>query len=212
MNLSKSIVTFLTLAFLSYGETLKINPADDLFTMAQISLSQAEQAKNPAKAKIEFASAETWFQKFLSSFPKDRRAPEAHYYLAISQTQLGKDEKALTSYKNYLSYQKSGKMSGVAALQIALNFFNNKEFTQATNYLNIAITNLPKGNSKVLAHYTRAICAQKSPQNRDNLRNDILYVLSQEGGKAYYEKCHFMLAEEYLYEKQGLADQKPIHT
>jgi len=201
MNLSKSIITLFAIAFLSHGETLKINPADDLYTAAQISLSQAQQAPTPAKAKVEFESAETWFKKFLESFPTDKRAADATYFLAVSQSQIDKVELANANYRRYLAYQLTGKMAGTAALQLALTSYNEKDYAQAVNYLDIATANLPPGKSRTLSHYTRAICLQKSPESQGDMRNDLLYVLSKEDGKPYYEKSHFLLAGEYLKEK-----------
>ncbi len=201
MNLSKSIIALFAIAFLSHCETLQINPADDLYITAQISLNQAQQAPTPAKAKIEFESAETWFKKFLESFPTDKKAPDATYFLAVSQSQLNKEKLANANYRRHLAYQLSGKMAGTAALQLALNSYREKDYAQAVNYLDIATANLPPGKSRTLSHYTRAICLQKSLESQGNMRNDLLYVLSKEDGKPYYEKSHFLLAGEYLKEK-----------
>ena len=201
MNLRTSIFCTVLTLLTSVGQPLQNNPAEDLFTMAQLSLQQAQRAKKPERIKIEFQSAETWFTKFLQSYPRDAKAPEATYYLAVSQAQLGKPKESLLSYKKHLSYKRPGTMAGSASLQLGMHSYNAKEHEQAYPYFSLAVENLPLGKSKTLAHYTRALCAQKL-ENSDTYVPDLLYVLEQPDGRAYHDKCQFLLANEYLKAKQ----------
>ena len=178
------------------AETLVADPANDIFTTAQLSLDQARSSQNAQ----DFAIAEKWLERFIKGFPENENIPEAHYYLATVKSKLNKPAEASQYFQAYLAKVQAGQMAGVAALQLALDQYNAKQYPQTLELLATSNKELAPGSSKNLSFYLTALCLQNLKQY-EQLAPTLDYLLAQKDASKYHLKCRFLKAGYLLHKK-----------
>lgn len=189
-----SVIARLLLSFLilsAHAETLKADPANDLFTLSQFAYQKALETKNEKRALTEFETAEKWLTKYLKNFPKHEKSAEGYFYIAHCKMKLGKSDQAIKCYVEVLKRTHEGPQAGASALQVGTVQYDLKEYGAAVEYLTLALSQLGSTSSRAKGAFTLALCHQKLEQEKE-MEEALDIVLAAKDGKKLHNVCHFM--------------------
>ncbi|NNM28132.1 MAG: tetratricopeptide repeat protein, partial [Akkermansiaceae bacterium] len=204
------IIVLLAAALLPAGmvaqapeETLRPDPAADLFLLAELAYQEALDSKDPKLQAANFEAALRQFTRFLEAHAGHPNAEKAWYYSAVCAQKTGKEEEARRALATVVSKWKRGPLVGAAAFQLANHHYDRKEYAKAEPLYVTAIMQSDSPPTRHLARYRRALCFQelgKIPETIKALERGLVDDDSPFRGRAEAALPHF-------YKKVGRREQ-----
>jgi TolA-binding protein len=100
-------------------DALSVNPARDLFDLATLNYNDAKKGENPQKVERDYRIAAKKFDQFLRTFPRDKKAIEAWYFLGMSYREIGEQKASRACFQSAATNWKEGKFVEASALFLA---------------------------------------------------------------------------------------------
>lgn len=140
------------------AKPLDVKPSRDIFDLATLYYNDATEAKDPKKKLQNYKLAAGKFDRFLRSFPKDAKADEAWYFLALSYRQIDEPEASRTCFETVATHWNTGKYVTGAALHLASDDYEKKKWKEAAKWFRTLsrVTDDPKVRHESL--YRRLLC------------------------------------------------------
>jgi len=158
-------------------KALKANPADDLFLMARHAYQEALDTKDSKKKKLFYNVANRQFTKFIEKHPEHKNEAGALYYQALCYRGMGSDKKAYESFSTLVKKWPTGKLSGLAAYQLASRDYQAKSYAPAAEFYAKAASESGHEKTSQLSLFMRALCYQKLGQ-KDQLEKALAVVVN----------------------------------
>jgi tetratricopeptide (TPR) repeat protein len=91
-------------------DALSVNPARDLFDLATLNYNDAKKGKDPQKVERDYRIAAKKFDQFLRTFPRDKKAIEAWYFLGMSYREIGEQKASRACFQSAATNWKEGNL------------------------------------------------------------------------------------------------------
>ncbi|MEM9081236.1 MAG: tetratricopeptide repeat protein, partial [Verrucomicrobiota bacterium] len=180
-------------------KALVADPANDLYTTAQLAYTEGRDTKNHKRRQDAFTSAKKAFQRFLQNFPHDQRATEARFYIASCHEKLGETQLALNAYESLAQTGPPGPLTEAALSKVANDYYNTRSFEKAEPlFARLAKITTTK-DTRHLANYQRALCLQHLKRT-DDLKEALRTVIFDQDSP-FSEKSRIAISA--LYAKTG---------
>lgn len=138
---------------------LDVKLSRDTFDLATLYYNDATETKDPKKKLQNYKLAAGKFDRFLRAFPKDTKAIEAWYFLALSYRKIDKPEASRICFETVATRWNSGKYVTGAALHLASDDYEQKKWKEAAKWFRTLsqVTDDPKVRYESL--YRRFLCS-----------------------------------------------------
>lgn len=140
------------------AKPLDVKPSRDIFDLATLYYNDATEAKDAKKKTQNYRLAARKLDRFLRSFPKDAKAIDAWYFLALSYRQIDEPAASRTCFETVATRWNSGKFVTGAALHLASDDYEKKKWKEAAKWFRTLsrVTDDPKVRHESL--YRRFLC------------------------------------------------------
>ena len=174
---------------------LVANPARDLYDYASFSYTQAQKEKDPKRRKQSYRAASKSFDKFLRTFPKNPKALESWYFLALCYREIDEPKASRSCFESVATNWATGKYVEASALFLASDDYKAEKWASAAKWFKIVVTTTQDDKVKHEALYRRFLCYNKLEDNRNILLS--LKAVLAEKGSPFEEKARLALARLY---------------
>ncbi len=145
---------------------LTAKPARDLFDLATLQYNSATSEKDPARQKQACTSAAKTFDNLLRTYPKNSKAIESWYFLGLSYRKIDQPDASKKCFSTIATRWRTGKYVEAAALYLASDSFNSKQWAEASKWFQIVAQQTKKPKIRHESLYRRYLCAK-------NLKNKV---------------------------------------
>ena len=118
-------------------DALSVNPARDLFDLATLNYNDAKKGKDPQKVERDYRIAAKKFDQFLRTFPRDKKAIEAWYFLGMSYREIGEQKASRACFQSAATNWKAGKFVEASALFLASDDYKAEKWGDAAKWLSL---------------------------------------------------------------------------
>lgn len=146
---------------------LEVKPSRDIFDLATLYYNAASDAQKPKERIQNYRLAAGKFDRFLRAFPKDEKAIEAWYFLALSYRQIEEVEASRTCFETVATRWATGKFVAGSALHLARDDYQQKKWKSAAKWFRVLArtTDQPKVRHESL--YRRFLCFNELNNQRE---------------------------------------------
>jgi tetratricopeptide (TPR) repeat protein len=176
-------------------DTLRVNPARDLFDLATLNYNDAKNGEDNKKVERDYRIAAKKFDQFLRTFPRDKRAIEAWYFLGMSYREIGESEASRTCFRSAATNWKTGKFVEASALFLASDDYKAEKWREAAKWFQIVSDTTKNEEIKHQSLYRRFLCFYKL-KDKAGMLLSLQKVIADEDSP-YSETARLALARLY---------------
>ncbi|MGC6581489.1 MAG: tetratricopeptide repeat protein [Akkermansiaceae bacterium] len=174
------------------AKPLDVKPSRDVFDLATLYYNSATESKKPRERVQNFRLAAGKFDRFLRAFPKDKKAVDAWYFLALCYRQIDEPEASRTCFETIATLWASGKYVAGSALHLASEDYEKKEWKSAAQWLRILARTTDQPEVRYESLFRRFLCFNKlNDQKEIQASLDAILV---DPANPYREKAQLALA------------------
>ena len=116
----------------------------DLYDLASHYYNEAKGEKNPDKKKEAYRLAASKFDRLLRSHPKNTKAIESWYFLALCYRELGEDKASRNCFETTATRWTSGPFVSAASHYLATDDYEKQQWLSASKWFRILATTTDK--------------------------------------------------------------------
>ena len=182
------------------SKPLESNPVQDLYDLASHYYNEAKGEENPDAKKEAYRLAATKFDRLLRSHPKNTKAIESWYFLALCYRELGEDKASRNCFETTATRWTSGPFVSAASHYLATDDYEQQQWLSASKWFRILATTTDKDKIRHDALYKRFVCFHKL--KNDALTIPALNAVLEDKGSPYTERARLTLAQLYQQKNQ----------
>jgi len=176
-------------------DSLRVDPARDLYDLATLNYNDAKKGKDAKTIKRDYRIAAKKFDQFLRAFPRDEKAIEAWYFLGMSYREIGEDEASRICFKSAATNWKTGKFVEASALFLASDDYKAEKWREAARWFQIVSDTTKTEEIKHQSLYRRFLCFYKLEDKAGMLLS--LKAVIADANSPYSETARLALARLY---------------
>ena len=176
-------------------DALRVNPARDLFDLATLNYNDAKKGKDPQKVERDYRIAAKKFDQFLRTFPRDKKAIEAWYFLGMSYREIGEKKASRACFQSAATNWKAGKFVEASALFLASDDYKAEKWRDAAKWFQIVSDTTENKEIKHQSLYRRFLCFYKL-EDKAGMLLSLKAVIADENSP-YSETARLALARLY---------------
>ena len=176
-------------------DALSVNPARDLFDLATLNYNDAKKGKDPQKVERDYRIAAKKFDQFLRTFPRDKKAIEAWYFLGMSYREIGEEKASRACFQSAATNWKAGKFVEASALFLASDDYKAEKWGDAAKWFQIVSDTTENKEIKQQSLYRRFLCFYKL-EDKAGMLLSLKAVIADENSP-YSETARLALARLY---------------
>ncbi len=174
---------------------LTVNPARDLFDFATLNYNSASQEKDPKKRERAYRSAAKSFDKLIRKFPRDPKALESWYFLALCYREVGETEASRACFEAVATNWNTGKFVEASALFLASDDYQAEKWKSAAKWFKIVAKTTQDNKVKHEALYRIFLCYHKL-NDKPNILLALRAVIFA-GDSPFEEKARLAISRLY---------------
>ena len=179
---------------------LESNPEQDLYDLATLYYNNATSEKDPKAQKDAYRLAASKFDRLLRSYPRNAKALESWYFLALSYRELGEDKASRNCFEAAATRWTEGPFVSAAAHYLAVDDYEKQQWLSASKWFRILAKTTDKDKIRHDALYKRFVCFHKL--KNDALTIPALNAVLEDKGSPYISRARLTLAQLYQQKNQ----------
>lgn len=157
-------------------DPLEAQPSRDIFDLATLYYNAASETLDPEKKLQNYRLASRRFDRFIRSFPQDKKTIDAWYFLALCYRQLDEPEASKACFETIATRWDTGKYVAGSALHLARDHYEKKKWKSAAKWFRILARTTDNQKVRHESLYRIFICFNEL-QDQNKIRESLDAIL-----------------------------------